>query len=144
MKLLINLLCALGLTSAVNAADTPFHEGDCWSYHTRVGEEQSFIVIRKIEQLPKIGEVVHISVFGLHVKNPHIAGGISRELPHMPITGDSLRRSVSGKLQRPAPDCDWRSGYETWQAAKAGAFTQPVSECIKIAEDALTHGKPQG
>jgi hypothetical protein len=143
MKFLTQLLCILGLTSAANAGDAPLHDGDCWSYRTRPGEEQSFLVIRKIEQLPKIGEVVHISIFGLHIKNPHIAGGFSSELPHMPISADSLRRSLTQKLQRHAPDCDWQSGYNTWRDAKAGAFTEPVSECVKFTEDALNHGKPQ-
>jgi hypothetical protein len=83
------------------------------------------------------------SVFGLHIKNPHIAGGFSDELPRMPISVDSLRRSVTQKLQRQTPDCDWQSGYKMWRDANAGAFTEPVSECVKFTEDTLNHGKPQ-
>ena len=85
MKFFTRLLCVLGLKSAAQASDVPLHDGDCWSYHTRPGEEESFIVIRKIEHLPKAGEVVHVSIFGLHVKNPHTAGGFSSEIPICPF-----------------------------------------------------------
>ena len=33
---------------------TVLTEGECWSYGTRSGDEQSFLVIRKIETLPKV------------------------------------------------------------------------------------------
>jgi hypothetical protein len=143
MKYLTRFLCVLGLTSAAQAGDVPLHEGDCWSYHTRPGEEASFLVIRKIEHLPKAGEVVHVSIFRLHIKNPHTAGGFSGELPHMPISAASLRQSLTEKLSRRAPECDWQTGYKTWRDAKVGAFTESVSECVKFTEDALNHGQPQ-
>jgi hypothetical protein len=143
MKLFARLLCVLGLTSAAQAGDVALHEGDCWSYRTRPGEEASFLVIRKIERLPKAEEVVHVSIFGLRVKNPHTAGGFSSEIPHMPISAESLRRSLTEKLSRQAPKCDWQTGYKTWRDANAGAFTESVSECVKFTEDALNHGTPQ-
>ena len=143
MKFFVQLLCVFGLISAANAGDAPLHEGDCWSYNTRPGEEQSFLVIRKVEQVPKIGEVVHISIFGLHLKNPQTPDGFSSVLPHMPISAESLRRSITQKLQRRAPDCDWQAGYTIWREANAGAFSEPVSECVNFTEDALNHGKPQ-
>ena len=143
MKFFTRLLCVLGLTSAAQAGEVPLHEGDCWSYHTRPGEEASFIVIRKIEHFPKAGEVVHMSIFGLHMKNPHTASGSSSEIPHMPISVESLRRSLIKKLSRQAPECDWQSGYNIWRDANAGAFTESVNESVKFTEDTLNHGKPQ-
>jgi len=53
MNLLTRFLCILGLTSAAQAGEIALHEGDCWSYRTRPSEEASFLVIRKIERLPK-------------------------------------------------------------------------------------------
>ena len=53
------LFCSL--LGGVFGADVILKEGDCWSYETRLGEENSFIVIRKIETVPQLGEVAHIS-----------------------------------------------------------------------------------
>jgi hypothetical protein len=67
----------LGLASSAVAADVVVKEGDCWAYATRPGEESSFLVIRKIETLPKIGEVIHISIYGLKIPNSSAPHGYS-------------------------------------------------------------------
>jgi hypothetical protein len=53
-------------------------EGQVWSYKTRPGEESSRVLINKIEAMPKLGKVFHISVSAVKVKNPQIAGGFSQ------------------------------------------------------------------
>jgi hypothetical protein len=139
MKYLALLLCALGLTSPAHADNVMLKEGDCWSYTSRPGEEASFLVIRKIERLPKIGEVAHISIFGVKIKNP-TGAGYSDHIGHLPIAAESLRKSVRQKLEKSAPDSDWQAGYKSWQEAKGGVFTEPVSECVKFVEEALNRG----
>ncbi len=116
-------------------------EGDVWSYQSRPGEEASFLVIRKIEPLPRVGEVVHISLFGLRIKSPGAPGGFSREAGHVPMSGAALRDSLVKKLDRPVPDADWREGYEMWREAKGGVFTKSVRECVDFIEEAINHGK---
>jgi hypothetical protein len=140
MKYLTPILCALGLASAAHADDPVLTEGDCWSYRSRPGEEASFLVIRKIEQIPGKGEVVHISIFGVHIKSPVAPGGFSDHVGHMPISAASLRKSLTQKLQKTAPDSDWQAGYASWKEAKGGVFTEPVSECVRFVEEALNRG----
>jgi hypothetical protein len=117
-------------------------EGDCWSYASRPGEEASFLVIRKIEQLPKIGEVVHVSIFGVKIKSSAAPGGYTDRVGHMPILSESLRKSLREKIEKSAPNNDWAAGYRTWREAfdsgKAGAFSKPVRECISFIEEALS------
>ena len=55
------------------------------AYVTRSGEEQSFLVIRKIETLPKVGQVTHVSVFGLKVKAAHAPEPILTYVPRQTV-----------------------------------------------------------
>lgn len=140
---LIKLLAVLGFVSSAVAAD--LKEGESWSYATRPGEEDSFLVIRKIETLPKLGEVIHISVFDLKIKSPSAPKGFTDQAGHLPIAGANLRASLKERIQKKIPDVDWREGYRLWReaydAGRGGVFTKPVSECVGFMEEALNRGK---
>lgn len=86
---IMSLLSFFGIASAQD-----FAEGQVWSYKARKGEDKSQVVINKIEIDPKLGKIFHISVSGVKVKNPRIAGGISTELPHFPVSEETLKRSL--------------------------------------------------
>ena len=119
--------------------------GECWAYSTRPGEESSVLVIRKIETLPKLGEVIHISVFDLKIKSPSAPKGFTDQAGHLPIAGANVRSSLKAKAQKRIPDIDWMEGYRMWReaydAGKGGVFTKSVSECIGFMEEALNRGK---
>jgi hypothetical protein len=142
---LITLLSILGFASSAIAGNIALKEGECWSYATRPGEEASFLVMRKIETLPKIGEVIHISIFGLKIKSPSAPNGFTDQAGHVPIAGANLRSSLKERVQRSIPDADWKEGYRMWReaydAGKGGVFTKSVSECVGFMEEALNHGK---
>jgi hypothetical protein len=144
--LLVKLLAFLGFTSSAVAADLSPRVGDCWSYASRSGEEASFLVIRKIETLPKVGEVFHVSVFGLKIKSPSAPTGFTDHAGHLPISGLSLRASLKERIQRTIPEVDWTEGYNLWRqaydAGKGGVFTESVSECVRFMEEAINRGKP--
>ena len=142
---LIALLTFFGVASFSFAADPSPKEGECWSYITRSGEESSFLVIRKIETLPKLGEVIHVSVFGLKLKSPSAPKGFTDQAGHLPIAGASVRASRKAKIQKKIPDVDWKDGYRMWReaydAGKGGVFTKPISECVGFMEEALNRRK---
>ncbi len=131
------LLFVFGLTIAAHAGDITFHQGDCWSYHPRPGEEASFLVIRKIDQFPNVGEVAHVSVLGLHLKNPSAPGGVSDNILHLPMAAENLRQSVTKKLHRKPPYCDWESGYKRWRRDNGGVMNASVSKCVTLIEDIM-------
>ncbi len=134
MKFLALMLCGFGLTFAAHASGLTFHQGDCWSYHTRPGEETSFLVIRKVDQFPNVGEVVHVSVLGLHLKNPNAPGGVSDNILHLPMAAANLRQSVTRKLHRKPPECEWESSYKRWRRDNGGVMNASVSECVTLIE----------
>ncbi len=140
-NLFIKFLALLGFATSAVAGDIVLKEGECWSYATRAGEENSFLVIRKIETLPKIGEVIHISIYGLKIPNPSAPHGYSNSAGHLPIKGSSVRDSLKAKIDKGIPEENWQKGYRTWRdaydAGKAGVFTISVSECVGVVQEAF-------
>jgi hypothetical protein len=139
--MLARLLAIFGIASSTRASDSVLRVGDCWTYNTRPGEEASFLVIRKIERLPKLGDVVHISLFGLRIKNPTAPRGYTDQAGHLPISESSLKASLKKKIKREIQEADWQEGYKMWIDAQGGAFTKSVSDCVDLMEEAINHGK---
>ena len=92
MKMLVLIISLLSVPGLVNAGE--YSEGQVWSYKTRPGEEKSTVLINKIEPHEKLGKIFHISVSGVKVKNKHIAGGITSELPHFPVSEETLNKGL--------------------------------------------------
>lgn len=113
-----------------SATGITLQEGDCWSYDTRPGEESSYLVIRKVETLPRIGEVAHIAIFGLHMKNP-----LSRKplitIPYVAITGAALRGSIKQRLNVPVPQNEWLMGYTSWHQGFDAGLNSPIQTPVR-------------
>ena len=119
----------------------PFTAGQLWTYAHRLDEERSRVRILLVESLPVLGEVVHVRVEGLRMRNPHAKTGFSKVIGHMPFAADAVRQSVTELVgQLPLPD-DWRDGYDTWRTAfdagQAGVYSIPLAETIEVTEQAL-------
>ena len=138
------LLSLIGFGSPIIAKDIVLKEGDCWRYSTRPGEEASFLVIRKIETLPKLGEVVFISVCGIKMKGPSVPTGLI-DVQIFPIAGANLRSSLKKRVHKRIPPDDWQEAYRFWREAydsgQGGIGTKSVSECVGELEKALNDGR---
>ena len=136
MRKLIIIMSLLSIFGIAKAAD--FSEGQLWAYKTRAGEEKSVVLINKIETHHKLGKIFHISVDGVKVKNRYIQGGISSELPHFPVSEETLKKSLTKLLGKRSPTPE---GYKTWKSAfdagDAGVFTVSVSEIVGFIEDTI-------
>lgn len=132
----MSLLSILGFAKPV-----VYSEGQIWSYKTRTGEEKSTVLINKIEEHEKLGNIFHISVYKVKVKNPHIAGGITTDLPHFPVSEETLKKSLIKFIGKSKINPEYHEGYKTWKAAldngKAGIFTISVAEIIGIVEESI-------
>lgn len=132
----LTLLLCSAACSAQNYA-----EGQVWAYKTRKGEEASTVLINKIENDAKGGKIFHISVLGVKVKNRQAASGVSTELPHFPVSQQTLDASLTQYLRKARAHPQYASGYNTWKNAhtegKAGVFTVGVAEIVDIVETAL-------
>jgi hypothetical protein len=119
----------------------PFAPGQVWTYNTRSGEEASRIVICRVETDPKLGQVVHIHVNGVRLKNDRVPGGFSDQIGHMPYSGKALRESLTKLESTGAALPDFEDGYQEWRGefdkGKAGVWTAPVSEAIAAMESTM-------
>jgi hypothetical protein len=142
-------LFALLFVGCENAADSTKIEGSMstfasdqiWEYKTRPHEEASRIIICRVESDPKLGEIVHIYVNGVRLKNGRAPGGYNEFIGHMPYSSDALRKFVTKLESSDAQLPPFEDGYREWRSAfdqgKAGVWTAPVSEAITGMEAAL-------
>lgn len=118
---------------------TTYAEGQVWRYRTRPGEESSQLQIHRVEQVPA-GEVFHISVDGLQIRNPFMPSGYQQKLMHSPVSRETLDASVT-KLVRedgPAADEDFEEGYNLWSGDKGGIFSTDVASIVANIESIVT------
>lgn len=138
-----SLLLFIGCTKKY---DMKYSVGQEWKYKTRQGEENSTLKILKINKYPDSGKVIHISVKGLKMKNPHHPEGIADKISHLPITEDALDKSIISIKNniRQMPDSTEMDGYSYWkkefEKGDAGVFSIPVSEIVSLMEESIISG----
>src|SRR5262245_29237693 len=67
--------------------------GQKWSYQARAGEEDSYLIVVKIDRDAKRGNIIHIALSGLKIKNRRSPDGISDQINHMPFFEEALNKS---------------------------------------------------
>lgn len=129
-----------GCSREASTATTPatsFQPSQVWTYQTRPGEEASRIIICRVEKEPTLGEVVHIHINGLSIKNKHAPDGLTPTVGHMPYTAEALRACLVKLESSGAPLPKFEDGYDEWKKAKGGAWTLPVKNAIAGMEETL-------
>jgi len=121
--------------------DSKFKVGQVWKYKTRPYEENSVFTIAKVENEPKNGNIVHITVTNLRIRNPHAPSGYTDLIGHMPLAENSVAESVT-ELSNKTPDLSaYEEGYQDWREAfdsgRGGIWTLPVSECVAAMEEVI-------
>jgi hypothetical protein len=119
----------------------PFAPGQIWTYHTRPGEEASRLIICRIDPDPNLGQIIHIHVNGLRLKNKRAPGGSTDQIGHMPYAADALCKSLTGLESTGSALPPFEDGYQQWRDAfdhgKAGVWTAPPAEAIAAMESIL-------
>lgn len=115
-----------------------YAEGQAWAYHSRPGEEASRIMIRKIETEPEDGQVFHVSILGVKLRNHRVPGGAQPAMNHAAVLRTSLDASVVSADGEADNDEAWRDGYAVWRqaydAGDAGVFDLPVADILGYIE----------
>lgn len=131
----------IGLFSA-SAMPQEFQAGQVWKYNTRPGEEASKIYIVKVEAWPNGDKIFHIYADKLKIKNPMLASGLQAELPHAPVSLQTLEQSTTKQVGTTQTLPDISEGYAAWKeaydAGGAGIFTIPVAEIISLIEGVVS------
>jgi len=111
--------------------------GQEWEFVGRPGDPHPTLVIVRIESLPKLGEVVHVSIRGVRIKNPQAPRGYSEDVAHMPFGRGALERSLTRLAHDSVALPAFESGYEEWKQARGGAFSISVREALDFVEGTL-------
>lgn len=118
--------------------------GQEWNYKTRKEEESSTLKILKIEEYPKHGKIIHISIGGLKVGNTDVEKGFANEFTHIPISEIALDKSVTKLKNEKVKLPDSIDGYSYWKKefdqGIAGIFSISVYEIVDLMEESIITG----
>jgi hypothetical protein len=124
-----------------DTAESRYKVGQRWSYKTRPGEEASYFVVVKVESHSKLGNVIHIAVRGLRMKNPRSPEGFSDKVNHMPFAERAIEKSAVKLLKDGDKLPDFAEGYKLWREAfdadRAGVYAMTLAEAVEVMEASL-------
>jgi hypothetical protein len=111
-----------------------YRAGQEWNYFTRPGEEQSTLLIQRVERNERLVIIIHITVSGLRLRG---AAGSNSEIGHMPFSEAAINQSVRNLVSQGEPP-SVSKGYGLWRQAfdegKGGIFTISVAEAVSFVE----------
>jgi len=146
-KLTIAVFLLLGASlfasgqDAKPSAASKYKVGQKWSYNARPGEENSYLIIVKIDDDPKLGRIIHIALRDLKMKNPRSPDGLSQNVNHMPFLEEAIEKSGLKLLKDKVDLPDYEGGYRLWREAfdaeRAGVYSITVGEAVTVMETAL-------
>lgn len=143
-QILLTSIIFFFLMNCKTPETTKYTIGQEWNYKTRKGEEKSTLKILKIEEYPKQGKVIHISIGNLNMGNPDVEKGFAKEFTHIPITEEALDKSVTELKKTKVKLPNKIDGYDYWKKefdqGIAGVFSIPVSEIVDLMEESIITG----
>ena len=113
--------------------------GQLWAGQGRHDGEQPTLLINRIDQHPLGGgNIYHVTLNGLKIRNPRVPEGVMTQLAHAPVTDQTLERSQLRLLGQQAADPVYLQGYGQWReafdAGNAGSFGVSVATILEIVE----------
>jgi hypothetical protein len=152
MKKLAQLFCLTILSVNTGCSGQPnannemnfegekYKSGQIWQYETREGEEDSRVMILKVDKTKK-EVIVHISVLNVKIKKPQKEGDFTTEIGHLPFSRESIDKSLT-KLESSNNELpDFLEGYNQWKEAfdsgQGGIFSIIVKEAVGYVEQTM-------
>ena len=118
-----------------------FATGQLWRCSGRSAAEAPLVLINRVDRHPLGGEIYHVSITGVRVKNPTEPTGITTVLPHVPLIRQTFERSQAEFVRLQQPDPAHLTGYAQWKqefdAGNAGSFGVGMAEVLDFVEKAL-------
>ena len=122
------LLIALMGCSNPKPESQPLAPGQEWKYKHREGEQESRLIILKLENGADGTPLAHIAVTGLKTEDMTTVG-------HLPFTQKAVEQSTTELVGTVEYESE-PEGYQQWRAAydagEAGTFVIPVSEALDL------------
>ena len=119
--------------------DSKYSPGQVWTYKTRGSEDSSTITILRVEDLPKVGVILHVRIDGIKLKNC-TSGPSPTTVQHAPFTKDAIDRSVVRIVETDRKLPDYEDGYSDWRVHCGGLYTITVAEMLKADEATFVAG----
>jgi hypothetical protein len=117
-----------------------YHPGEEYSFGGRPGDDQPRFLVLRVDHHKKMGNIVHLTITGIHLKNPKAPSGYFDKIAHFPIAEISLDKSDPKLLRSGAPLPDFKSAYQEWRMpfdeGKAGIWSNPLALCLQSMERA--------
>jgi len=121
-----------------------FKAGQLWKYKTRLGEENSTVMILKVEKYENAETIIHISISGVKINNKHSPNGITEVLGHSPLSEEAVLKSVTQLIASDQELPDYYEGYNKWKEAfdnkKAGVFGLDICDVVKVIDETVNMG----
>jgi hypothetical protein len=125
----------------LNDTQSIYRPGQVWGYQTRACDEQSYLIVVKVDDELGQTNIVHVCIDGVRVKDPLSGQWEVKTISHLPIAEESLSASVTELLGVTTHWPDFQEGYETWRMEfdnlRAGYFAVPVAACVEILAKAI-------
>ena len=138
--MLRELLASFRGPSSAEGDSREYRVGQIWQYQTRPGEEQSRLYIVKVDTLADGRLAFHLYLDNLKIPNSRLPGQVQTELPHTPVSSETLDKSVVKLLGTTATLPDISEGYAIWReasdAGEGGIFTISIAEIVDFIEEA--------
>lgn len=133
------VVALVSLFSGLHAAQRPALEaGQAWSIDAGRFGKNATLIVCKIEEVEKIGRVVHVAIKDIELKTQH---GTQTLLPHLPFAEKTILENVGDLKAGSVALPDFSPGYEQWKQAKGGAFTITPREAIEFVERTLNQSR---
>ena len=124
---------------------TKFEPGQVWRIKGRPQDGDAHVAILAVTEHATIGPICSIAITNVHIRNPHVDGGVQHMLPHTPVTAAVVEASVKELVAEDGPtanDPEFESAYQEWlepfEAEKAGVFTIPLTEILDLIEETVS------
>lgn len=112
--------------------------GQSWTYRTRPGEDDSRVAIRRVDHEPEDGDVFHVSILGVKLRNHRVPGGLQPAMHHAAVSRVTLDASLLEPAGAADADESWRDGYAVWRQAydngDAGVFDIGIGDVLGYIE----------
>jgi hypothetical protein len=122
-----------------DTTESKYKVGQIWSYKTRPNEKKSSFIVLKVENHPKLGNIIHIALRDLKMKKPN--GDYIETAGHLPFAEEAINRSAVKLLKEKVDLPEFEEGYGIWREAfdvgKAGIYTITIAEAVDVMETTL-------
>ena len=103
-------------------------KGQVWEFRARADEDHALVKIQQVDLSPDNGdEIFHVSLIGLRCRH-------GTELPHVPVSRQTLLASITRLARDYGQFPDHLEGLEEWRKAEGGVYSISLADIIEIGD----------